>query len=150
MPKDKKRLILRQDLCEILRDNHIIALQETWLSKQQLDILNSTHKNFIGAGAATADESNKLYQGHYPGGVAILWRKELSKNIKRLDFNSDWGVAIEIDLGNINFIILNIYMPYQCTQNREQYFENLYNINSFIESIHTTNFMVIGDKVNIT
>ena len=145
MPKDKKRLLLRQDLCEILRDNHIIALQETWLAKQQLDLLNSTHKNFIGAGAATADESNKVYQGHYPGGVAILWRKELSKNIKRLDFNTDWGVAIEIDLGNINFIILNIYMPYQCTQNREQYVENLYNISSFIESIQTTNFMVIGD-----
>ena len=36
-------------------------------------------------------------------------------------------------------------MPYQCMQNKEQYFENLYNINSFIEGLHTTNFMVIGD-----
>ena len=145
MPKSKKRLLLRQDLCEILRDNHIIALQETWLAKQQLDIINCTHKDFIGVGVATADESNKVYQGHYPGGVAILWRKELSKNIKRLDFNTDWGVAIEIDLGGIKIIILNIYMPYQCTQNKEQYFENLCNINAFIENINTTNFMVIGD-----
>ena len=36
-------------------------------------------------------------------------------------------------------------MPYQCTQNKEQYFENLCNINAFIENINTTNFMVIGD-----
>ena len=145
MPKDRKRLLLRQDLCELLRENHIVALQETWYAKQQLEILNSIHKDFIGVGSATADESNKIYQGRYPGGVAILWRKELSKNIKRLDFNTDWGVAIEIDLGAIKFVILNIYMPYQCMQNKEQYFENLFNIKSFIEDLHTTNFMVIGD-----
>ena len=30
-------------------------------------------------------------------------------------------------------------------QNKEQYFENLFNIKSFIEDLHTTNFMVIGD-----
>ena len=91
MPKDRKRLLLRQDLCELLRENHIVALQETWYAKQQLEILNSIHKDFIGVGSATADESNKIYQGRYLGGVAILWRKELSKNIKRLDFNTDWG-----------------------------------------------------------
>ena len=128
-----------------MRENHIVALQETWLSKQQLKVLNSIHKNYIGVGVATADESSRLYQGHYSGGVALLWKKELSKNIKKLEFNADWGVAIEIDLGSISFVILNIYMPYQCMQNKEQYFENLYNINSFIECLQTTNFMIIGD-----
>ena len=36
-------------------------------------------------------------------------------------------------------------MPYQCIQNQEQYIDNLWNIYSFIESINTTNFMIIGD-----
>ena len=36
-------------------------------------------------------------------------------------------------------------MPYQCIQNQEQYVDNLWNIYSFIESINTTNFMIIGD-----
>ena len=106
-----------------------MAFQETWYAKQQLGVLNSIHKDFVGIGAATVDESNNVYHGHYPGGVSILWRKELSKNIKRLEFNSDWGVAIEIEMEKISFVILNIYMPYQCVQNKEQYFDKLYNIN---------------------
>ena len=36
-------------------------------------------------------------------------------------------------------------MPYQCIQNKEQYIDNLWNIYSFIDSINTTNFMIIGD-----
>ena len=61
-------------------------------------------------GAATVDESHGLYQGHYPGGVALFWKKEISANIKRLDFNSDWAVAIEVNLGSSTLVILNIYM----------------------------------------
>ena len=96
-------------------------------------------------GAATIDESNGLVQGHYPGGVALFWRKDISTSIKRLDFNSDWAVAIELNLGSSTLVILNIYMPYQTVQNKEQYIDNLWNIYSFIDSIHTTNFMIIGD-----
>ena len=36
-------------------------------------------------------------------------------------------------------------MPYQCADNREQYTDNLWKINAFIESIQNTNFMIIGD-----
>ena len=96
-------------------------------------------------GAATIDESNGLYHGHYPGGVALFWKKEISTSIKRLEFNADWAVAIEINLGTSTLVILNIYMPYQCIQNKEQYIDNLWNIYSFIDSINTTNFMIIGD-----
>ena len=103
------------------------------------------HKDFIGMGAATIDESNGLYHGHYPGGVALFWKKEISTSIKRLEFNADWAVAIEINLGTSTLVILNIYMPYQCIQNKEQYIDNLWNIYSFIDSINTTNFMIIGD-----
>ena len=145
LPKDSKKLLLRPDICEVLEKSHIVALQETWFAKQHLKVLNSIHKDFVGVGAATVDESINVYYGHYPGGVALLWRKELGKHIKRLEFNVNWGVAFEIDLGTIKFVILNIYMPYQCTQNRERYFENLCNINTFIESLQTTNFMIVGD-----
>ena len=96
-------------------------------------------------GAATIDETHRIIQGHYPGGVALLWKKEISTSIKKLDFNADWAVAIEINLGSRTLVILNIYMPFQCIQNREQYIDNLWNIYSFIDSINTTNFMIIGD-----
>ena len=123
----------------------MVAIQETWYAKQNLQSLNCIHKDFIGTGAATIDETQGLYHGHYPGGVALLWKKDISANVKKLEFNSDWAVAIEINLGTSSLVILNIYMPYQCSQNQEQYIDNLWNIYSFIESINTTNFMIIGD-----
>ena len=123
----------------------MVAIQETWYAKQNLQNLNSLHRDFIGTGVATIDESHGVYHGHYPGGVALFWKKDISANIKRLEFNSDWAVAIEVNLGTSSLVILNIYMPYQHIQNQEQYIDNLWNINSFIESIHTTNFMIIGD-----
>jgi len=36
-------------------------------------------------------------------------------------------------------------MPYQCAQNKEQYIDNLWKINSFVDSLQNTNFMIIGD-----
>ena len=125
LPKSNKKLLLRPDIGELLEKSHIVALQETWYAKQNLKSLNSLHKDFTGVGAATIDESLKVYHGHYPGGVSLLWRKELSKHIRKLEFNSDWGVAIEISLETCKFVILNIYMPYQCAENKEQYFDNL-------------------------
>ena len=145
LPKENKKLLLRPDILEVLDKSHIVAIQETWYAKQNLKALNSLHKDYIGTGAATVDETHDIIHGHYPGGVALLWRKELSKNIKRLEFNTDWAVAIEIDLGTRKLIILNIYMPYQCLQNKEQYIDNLGNILSFIESLQNTNIMIIGD-----
>ena len=75
LPKDPKKLLLRPDIGEVFDRSHIVAIQETWYSKQNLQTLNSLHKDFIGMGAATIDESNGLYQGHYPGGVALFWKK---------------------------------------------------------------------------
>ena len=116
LPKDPKQLLLRPDILELFGKSHVVALQETWYSKQTLQNLNSLHRDFIGTGVATIDESSEIYHGHYPGGVALFWKKNMSANIKRLEFNSDWAVAIEINLGTSSLVILNIYMPYQCPQ----------------------------------
>ena len=145
LPKDPKKLLLRPDIIDVFGKSDVVAIQETWYAKQNLKCLNSLHRDFIGTGAATIDESHGVYQGHYPGGVALFWRKNISANIKRLEFQSNWAVAIEIQQGETSLVILNVYMPYQSIQNQEQYYDNLGNINSFIESINTTNFMIIGD-----
>ena len=53
---------------------HIVCLQETWYSKQDLANINSLHSDFNGIGAATVDFRDSLCYGHPPGGVVILWR----------------------------------------------------------------------------
>lgn len=47
--------------------------QETFLPKQDLEGLNSLHKNFYGAGESTRDLCAKIAHGRISGGVAIIW-----------------------------------------------------------------------------
>ena len=79
LPKNNRSLNLRPDIVKVLNDSHIVAFQETWYSKQDLSCINSLHNEFVGSGVAKIDESTGIIQGRYSGGVAIMWRKELSK-----------------------------------------------------------------------
>ena len=145
LPKDKKKMSLRPDILSLFSNNHIVALQETWYSKQNLNIINSLHPLFEGTGAAKIDESKDIIQGRYSGGVAIMWRKELGKQIRRLELAEEWCVAIEITIESTKFVILNVYLPYQCYSNEEEYVRCLSGIKTFIEDLDNTNFLIIGD-----
>ena len=145
LPKSKQNLALRPDIIKVLGEANIVALQETWYSKQDLSCINSLHEGFVGTGAAKIDESNGLIQGRYSGGVAFLWNIDMSKHIKILDIKVDWCIAIEVNLGSSKFVLFNVYMPYQAPENEDLYFERLGWIKCFIDEINCTNFAVIGD-----
>ena len=59
-PKSKERLILRPDILTLFDTNHIVAIQETWYSKQNLKIINGLHSDFDGCGALQFDESTDI------------------------------------------------------------------------------------------
>ena len=80
-PKNKSSLSLRPDIMELLDSCHIMAIQETHYSVQDLRNLNSIHDSFVGCGASKVDERENIIQGRYSGEVALLWRSELSKHI---------------------------------------------------------------------
>ena len=48
LPKDSNSLYLRPDIVALLEKGDIVCMQETWYSKQDLDILNNSHPNFSG------------------------------------------------------------------------------------------------------
>ena len=79
LPKDKNKIPLRPDVLTIFNNYDIVLIQETWYSRQNLFMLNSLHPSFEGMGVSKVDESTDILQGRYSGGVAILWRKELSR-----------------------------------------------------------------------
>ena len=123
----------------------IIAFQETHYSKQNTKCLNSLHDSFVGIGAAKIDESEGIIQGRFSGGVAIMWRSELSKYIKTIDVNVNWCTAIEVTMSGSTFVILNVYLPYQSHENEDLYLEYLGFLNSFIDDMKLTNIVIIGD-----
>ena len=46
LPKDPKTLLLRPDLLEVFDKSHVVAIQETWYAKQNLQNLNCLHNFF--------------------------------------------------------------------------------------------------------
>lgn len=80
---------------KLLESCDVLCVQETFLPKQDLERLNSIHKDFYGAGESTTDLSTKIVQGRIPGGVAASWHKKFDQlvNVFRLDV--DWDIGIE-------------------------------------------------------
>lgn len=139
---DKARRIV---VDQLLEQCHILCLQETFLVKQDLKGLNSISDSFHGAGESTTDLSQGIKKGRIPGGVAILWNKSLDSAINVIRLAVDWCIAIQITQGDKKFIILNIYLPYECQHNEEEYVNKLAFISSFLQSEALTNIFIVGD-----
>ena len=100
------------------------------------------HKEFIGIGTARYDDTGGLCNAR--GGVAIMYRKDIAKYVTPFETNSDWCNAIELQLDSHRVIILNVYMPYQCDNNREAYTHCLGAIKSLIDEFRTSSFIIGG------
>ena len=146
LPKSYKALRLRPDLFSLFETNDIICLQETWLTTQELGILNSLHKDFNGCGVSAMDNTDGIRIGRPYGGVCIMWRKSLDKYILPTYYDCNWLVGIKCTFNNNTLSILNTYMPYECHSNVNDYIENLGFLSSTIESgIDSTCFAILGD-----
>ena len=82
-------------------------------------------------GVSTTDHSDGIFHGHIPGGTTILWRNSLDKNIKCIDMGQNRGHAIEVSLNNKQFVLINVYLPYQSVENETVYMDALGAINAF-------------------
>ena len=68
--------------------NHdIILLQETFCFPT--DSYNDIHPDFYGRGISAMDPSSGVLRGRPFGGIAILWRKELDRNFKLVEYDDD-------------------------------------------------------------
>ncbi len=106
---------------KLLESTDILCIQETFLAKQDLDQLNSVNNDFHGAGESTTDLSTGILRGRIPGGVAILWHKKYDPLITVIRLEIDWGIAIKVVHNDKAFVILNVYMPYECNANEDEY-----------------------------
>ncbi|KAL7381375.1 hypothetical protein ABVT39_004885, partial [Epinephelus coioides] len=139
---DKARQLV---IDKLLEETDILCLQETFLAKQDLDKLNSVHSNFHGVGESTTNLSLGLVQGRIPGSVAIMWHKKYDPLISVIRLRVDWCVAIKVSYNGNVLIILNVYTPYECSSNEDEYLQKLAFIGSFIEENECTRIYVMGD-----
>ena len=107
--------------------------------------LNNSHNDYHRIGVSTTDFRDKIVHGHPPGGVAIFWHISIEQYIKPIDIAVDWCVAVEFNIGIKKFVVLNVYLPYQCAENEETYLEDLGEINAILQELDNTCYVVVGD-----
>lgn len=103
---DSKRNYIRSWLSTV----PVLFLQETWLSDSQLSQLGSIDNDFLFAGCSGFDNSDILVGRPY-GGVAILWRSDLSFTVSILNTNSRRVCAVRMDSVDYKLLFINVYMP---------------------------------------
>jgi exonuclease III len=123
-----------RSLLEYLCTTHdVILVQEHWLSSCDLYKLKTFNDKFICYGVSAMDEklSSAILVGRPFGGVAILWKKELSNFIKTVDTDCDRYVAIQFCINNLcKFVMHCVYFP--CNSNSQDYIVDASNIISKI------------------
>lgn len=138
------------DLCNDPAIN-IIAVQEHWLTPNNLHLLNNVHPDFMGFGISAM--SNRLeaeiYRGRPYGGVGFIWRRCISKRF-RISRNDTacrcLAASFEINCGEV-LNLVNVYFP--CHDASAQYSIDLGYCLGFIEDVLVENknndTIILGD-----
>lgn len=81
----------------------LFVYKRLFLSKQDLDKLNSINDDFHEVGESTTDLSMGILRGRILGGVAILWHKKYDPLISVIRLGVDWCVA-KVEHNNIECV----------------------------------------------
>lgn len=105
-------VIKRDYIRTLLSKVSVLFLQEVWLSDDQMQELGSIDDKFLFTGRSGFDNSDVLTGRPY-GGVAILWRSDLSVSVNVLATNSKRVCALRMESDVYKLLFINIYMPYE-------------------------------------
>lgn len=135
-------------LIQLSRGDNIIALQETWLWTYEEDIIENIVPNYI-AFVRCDDINDNLTAYQAPrgkAGVALLWPKERSKHIRKLEEGNERIIAIEVNTSDSPLCIINTYMPTFGSSSSEYYAEHLDILHNIIDNyLATHKIIVCGD-----
>ncbi len=103
----RKRIEIVRDL---LRENDIVLLQEILLSSDTLDFATNIDSSFYCAHVPSFDPCLHGLNGRLRGGLSVYWNKKLNNIVRPLYF-SDCMIGLTISIGNVNYLLINVYMP---------------------------------------
>ena len=127
------------ELCEI---SDIVFLQETLLFSHELSMLSTLHPEFEGMGVSAIDSTSGIITGRPFGGVVILIRKMLRQYCNFIFYDDPRITGLEIKCVLDSVHLINVYLPYQCHDNYDDYVEYLGKISAIIEGCATSKLAV--------
>ena len=87
-----------------------------------------------------------LLRGRPHGGMAVLWRKTLGSRCRVIDLQDNRLMGLEVTNDNgCKLFILNVYLPYSCYDNKDEYLFYLSKIENLLSSCDTPYSMACGD-----
>jgi len=127
-----------QDLCVF---SDIIFIQEHWLTPSKLDYLHSVNSLFCCYAKSAMDDSictGILPKGRPFGGVGVLWKKVLSKNVLCCGSSQDGRVVyIKLVFADCKLLLFGCYFPVY--ENSVAYSDEICAILGYIQSVVTEN-----------
>ena len=137
-----------------LMDNHdVICIQEHWLYNFEQATLDKfcAEQNFESFIKST-DDSDLINPHQMPrgkGGIAILWRQNISKNVKKIPDGSSRICRVMCDTAKGPVKIINVYMPCRGIKLSDELFcETLDELSEIIVKYSTSSIIIlVGDLI---
>ena len=136
--RNSERLQTVRSLCAVY---DILVLQETMLPREELCFLNNIDSGFCGRGTSPVSLADGPISGRPNGGLCFLWRKSLSSHVSIVSFEDERLLGLQISCNDgKNVLLVNVYLPYDCPDNRELFDEYMGKLNSIVEE-NPTNYL---------
>jgi hypothetical protein len=130
----------------LLEDHDIVLLQETILTDDNLNFLNTLDDNFNYAAVPSTCNNSNNFCGRASGGLAIYWSKTLSSIVRPIFYNNRI-MGLKIINDNNVFLILNVYLPcdYRTNESLTSFRTTLAEISDILESEDVSDVIIAGD-----
>ena len=132
------------DVENLCRKHDVILLQETWLTKQNHSILSFVSPDHFSFAFSPVSDESGIRRGRSYGGIAILWNKAL-KNVVEVRSSSGSIIGIKISGYDRDLLIINVYLPYCCPDNVDDFMNKLGEINALCEEHSDCSPFILGD-----
>ena len=130
----------------LMENNDLVFLQEIMLNRSDLPILHDFNENFSNFAFVKDRESEGINEGRPTKGVAIFFRKGLSRFIDPVLIN-DFIIGVVLQYENFKVLFLNVYLPcdLQNSDSLDDYRNALASLNIIIEEQNVNEVIIIGD-----
>ena len=117
-----------------------------WLADFDEPVLGLISVDFYAKGMSAVNSHQSILSGRLYGGLAILWRKTLGSSCKIVTFEEEKRImGIKVANECQSHLLLNVYLPYCCSDNHDDYLLYLSKVESIINEADTPYVFVLGD-----
>ena len=127
-----------------LNDSDIVALQETWLLPNELNLTN-INKNVNSFSISSVNLEDKILVGRPYGGLTFIWKNDLSKNVQIREYKDSRILGLSLSLEGKSILILNVYVPTNSPNYCEEFTIYMGKISAILSNCEEENVCVIGD-----